>query len=132
MINISDWIAISFLALMNRIAIRRHYVYPTFVSSICIIVVSVVNVLFKCYLLWSLRTDWLQMLCEASWCGSLPMLWQLGFLVCYYRCIRQNRPNVQTLSPLKIMNWLASKFMWDMLVWVSTKVMEIRIFGLLL
>ena len=33
--------------------------------------------LFKRYLLWSSGADWLQILCEASWEGSLPTLWKL-------------------------------------------------------
>ena len=43
------------------------YPNPTFVSSVGIVVV---NFWFKRYLR-SLWTDWLQILCEASWCGSL-------------------------------------------------------------
>ena len=65
---------------------------PIFASSVCVVdvvvVVVVVNFSFKHYLLWSLQTDWLQHLCEASWCGSLPMSRQLLCLVCYYRRIR--------------------------------------------
>ena len=33
--------------------------------------------IFKCYLLWSFCADWLHILCEASWGGSLPNLWKL-------------------------------------------------------
>ena len=83
---------------------------PTFASSTCIIVVVIVVVisLFKRYPIWSWWTDWLHILHAASWCGPLPKLWKLLFLACYYRCIRQNRPNVQTLSPLKFMDRLTS------------------------
>ena len=48
------------------------------------------------------------------------------------RCNCSSRSNhklfVQTLSPFKFMDQLASNFMWSILVWVSTKVMEIMIF----
>ena len=123
-----------FLALLNHIVIHRGYAIPKFVSSICVVIfgVVVINFVFKRYLLWSLWTDCLQILCEASRCGSLPTLWKLWFLACYYRRTRQNRPNVQMLSPLKFMDWLASNFTWGILVWVSTTVMETMIFGLLL
>ena len=104
--------------------------------------------IFKRYLLWTSRADGLEIWCEASWVGSLPKLWKLCrcsnfvsrvlrpmglLLVCYYRCIRHsNRPDVKTLSPLTFMDWLALNFMWGILMWVSTKVMEIMIYGVLL
>ena len=33
--------------------------------------------IFKCYLFWSSLADWLQILCAASWGGSLPKLEKL-------------------------------------------------------
>ena len=54
-----------FLALLNRNP--EVMLYQTFGTSVCVVVVNC----FKCYL-WSLWTDWLQILREESWCGSLP------------------------------------------------------------
>ena len=106
--------------------------------------------MFKRYLLWSVWTDWLQIIREASWCGPLPKLWKIWFLAllnrfafrrgyaipnfCLVRLRRhlRRKPSVQTLYPLTFVDRLASNFMWHLLVWVSTRVMEIMIFGLLL
>ena len=52
-------------------AIHKDYPIPN-CSVVCL----------RCsgYLRWSLQTDWLQILCEASWGGYLPVVW----LLCWF------------------------------------------------
>ena len=80
---------IHFLALLIHFAICRNYatLYICCVIRLCHSHCSHCHnrklFVFKYFLLWSLRTSWLQILCEVSWCGSLPNWWKLWFLVYY-------------------------------------------------
>ena len=113
-----------------------YHTYGNYVNSAIVpflpIFLHFFSPIFKCYLLRSLWTDWLQISCEASWGGFLVMLWKLCWLsiVCIF-CIFFIiffQSNFQMLSCLKFLDWLTSNCMWGILVGrVSTKVMEIML-----
>ena len=84
--------------------------------------------IFKCYLLLSLWTDWLQISCEASWDGALLQLWKLCWLSIF--CLFCNCFfifSAQFSNFLKILGRLTSNFMWGIVGRVSTNVMEIML-----
>ena len=66
--------------------------YPSYgKSDLWYVIIDVSDIwtdqMFKHYFLWSLSTDWHQVLREASCFGFLPQLWKILLMV-YYRHIR--------------------------------------------
>ena len=69
--------------------------------------------IFKCYLFWSSRPDWLQILREASWGGSLPKLSKLCWFSNFVS--RVSKPmgflyRFDPLHPLYPFSWRKSRY----------------------
>ena len=88
--------------------------------------------IFKCYLLWSLLTDWLQILWSLKSMAIMPIE---HFCNCFFICSAQfsnflkilGRLTSNYINFLKILGCLTSNVMWGILGRVSTKVMEIML-----